>query len=233
MLKDEDEQWLGQAYPGLVRDAKGVAGSIKFKATYNSQSGIFLILGDDVMDTVGGMALAGEFRIRVEEPSDKSIPALPAVYVEEVEMIADRHFNRIDKSACLCSPLEENEFLEPEFQFRFFLERLVVPFLYGQVFYSRNRCWPWSEYAHGSAGILESYFNIAEPARAEDCLRRLAQEGGVWPRLKAALQQEPYIKGHTPCFCPKKDQIRRCHPLALRGALRLQQDLRTLAIPIP
>jgi hypothetical protein len=29
------------------------------------------------------------------------------------------------------------------------------------------------------------------------------------------------------------DQIRRCHPAALEGARRLQQDLRALGIPVP
>ena len=138
-LTEENEQWLRSVYPCLAPTATGVAGVLKFRATYNSQERRFLILGDDVTDTVGGLALSGEFRIRIEERSDKTISALPALYVDDVDCTADRHFGQKDKSACLCSPLEEDEFLQPEFRFKDFLERLVIPFLYGQIFYSDNR----------------------------------------------------------------------------------------------
>src|ERR1700727_2238404 len=47
--------------------------------------------------------------------------------------------------------------LSGAFQIRAFLEQLVIPFLYGQVFYSSKNRWPWAEYAHGATGILEAY----------------------------------------------------------------------------
>jgi hypothetical protein len=232
MLKREDERWLGEAYPGLVYDGEAIAGDITFAATYNSEHNRFLILKEGVADLVGGLALSGCFRVRITGRSDKSISVLPALYVEDLEAIDSRHFSQIDKSACLCSPLEEDEFLKPDLQFIPFLEQLVIPFLYGQVFYSRNRCWPWAEYAHGAAGLLEAYGDATEGASAADLLRRLAQDRRAWPRIRTALQQKPYVKGHTLCFCPTPDQIRRCHPRALRGVLRLQRDVRAQAIPI-
>jgi hypothetical protein len=233
MLTEGSEQWLREAHPELVQNGNGVAGSLDFRATYNGETHRFLILSEGVVDAVGGLALSGKFRIRVEERSDKAISALPAVHVEEVEATADRHFGQKDKSACLCSPFEEDEFLQPEFQFRAFLEQLVIPFLYGQIFYSENLHWPWQEYEHGATGLLQAYSEIGNQAKAADCLRRLAQYPDVWPRIREALLQKPYVKGHTPCFCSKKDQIRRCHPSALRGALRLQQDVRALAMRVP
>jgi hypothetical protein len=233
MLTQEDEQWLRAVYPGLAPTANGVAGVLKFRATYNSQEGRFLILRDDISDTVGGLALSGEFRIRIEERTDQTISALPALHVEDVDSTADRHFGQKDKSACLCSPFEEEEFLCPEFRFGDFLEQLVIPFLYGQVFYSGHHRWPWLEYAHGATGLLQSYSEAADQSKAADCLQRLAQYRDVWPRIRAALHQKPYVKGHTPCFCERRDLIRRCHPSAFQGALRLQRDVRDLAIPIP
>jgi hypothetical protein len=233
VLKTEDEHWLRDSYPGLTLDGKSVSGHVKFNATYNREFNRFLILADGVIDTVGGLALSGEFRIRIKERADKTASALPAVYVEEVDVVPERHFNPADRSACLCSSLEETDFFQPEFQFRLFLEQLVVPFLYGQISYSQTGRWPWSEYAHGAIGLLESYSDIADRSKAEDCLRRLAHDRNVWPSIKAALQQKPYIKGHTPCFCPKMDKIRRCHPKALRGVLELQRDIRVSGIPIP
>ncbi len=233
MLRSEDERWLREAHPRLDSDARGIAGNIAFTATYNAQLDYFLNLSEGVADTVGGVVLSGDFSIRIEERSDKTLSALPALFVDGVDPTPDRHFVQADKSACLCSPLEEDEFLRPEFQFVLFMEKLVIPFLYGQVFYSQAQRWPWAEYAHGSAGLLEAYAKNPEPMRAEDCLRRLVQDGTVWPRLRTALQGKSNIKGHTPCFCPAMDQIRRCHPAAWRGALQLQRDIRVRAIDLP
>jgi hypothetical protein len=231
MQKNDDKQWLRKAYPGLIPGAGGVAGNIEFTATYDSKSNRFLILEDSVTEVTEGLVLSGGFRIRIEKRNDKTFSSLPAVYVEDIEATDGRHFGQKDRSACLCSPFAEDEFLRPEFQFKSFLEQLVIPFLYGQVFYSLRGHWPWPEYAHGATGLLEAYSKIVGYGRAEDCLQLLRQDKS-WERIKAALQQKPYVKGHTPCFCPKMDHIRRCHPSALRGAQRLHEDIKTLAIPI-
>jgi hypothetical protein len=144
----------------------------------------------------------------------------------------DRHFGA-DKSACLCSSLEEDEFLTPELQFRLVLEKLVIPFLYGQLFYSLNQRWPWSEYAHYVTGLLESYGKYPDPTKIENLVQMLMRCQDVWPAIRAALRQKNYIKGHTPCFCSKKDQMRRCHPNALRGIQQLQCDIQARKIVIP
>ena len=39
----------------------------------------------------------------------------------------------------------------------------------------------------------------------------------VWPDIKRALAQKPHMKGHLPCFCEKRDKIRRCHPARWQG----------------
>jgi len=231
MLNEGDERWLRNNYPALITAGDMVAGTIEFKASYNSQSNRFVILGGQPSEEVGGQVLSGAFQIRIQERTDKSTSQLLALFVEGIDPIPERHFSQRDNSACLCSPFDEREFLQPELQFRAFLEQLVIPFLYGQVFYSSEGHWPWAEYAHGAAGILEAYSKIDDQDRAEECIRQLAQDTN-WPRIRLALRQQPYIKGHTPCFCTRKDQIRRCHPCALAGALRLQKHLRALGIPI-
>lgn len=232
MLKERDEQWLRDVHPALVQVGPVVAGTIEFTASYNEQGNTFVIHGDGVTAQEGAVTLSGSFQIRIEERTDKSTSRLPALYVEAIELTADRHFNQGDKSACLCSPFDEDDFLQPELQFKPFLEQLVIPFLYGQVFYSSQGHWPWAEWAHGATGILEAYSKLRDRNRVQECLRLLLQDTH-WPRIQSALRQSSYIKGHTPCFCTKMDQIRRCHPGALKGALRLQQDLRASGIPIP
>jgi hypothetical protein len=232
MLQENDKEWLHHNHPGLIAAENGVAGTLEFSASYNEQSNTFVIDADGVSDQEGALTLAGSFTIRIEERATSSTSRLPALYVEGVDPTDDRHFNQQDKSACLCIPFEEDEFVQPAFQFRLFFERLIIPFLYGQIFYSSRGRWPWTEYAHGATGILEAYSKLCDQSRATECLRLLAKDR-VWPRIKSALRQTPQIKGHTPCFCPKKDHIRRCHPGALKGLLRLQQDIDALGLPIP
>lgn len=231
MLKETDEEWLRESHPALIRTGGVIAGEIRFRASYNAQTNIFRIVSEDAWEESGTITLAGVFQIRIEERRDESISRLPALHIEGMEPIPDRHFNQQDKSACLCSPFDEDAFLQPELQFRLFLERLIIPFLYGQVFYSSHGRWPWAEYAHGGTGILEAYCRFRDANRAEQCLARLKQDR-KWPSIQSALRQTPHIKGHTLCFCEQMDQIRRCHPIALQGALLLQQDLRKRAIPV-
>jgi hypothetical protein len=231
MLKKSDEEWLRSNYQTLIPTDDAVTGIIEFTASYNRDTNRFVVLGDQITDDNGAVTLSGNFEVRIEERRDKSISQLPALHVERLEPIPERHFNQKDNSACLCSPLEEREFLQPELQFRVFLEQLVIPFLYGQVFYSSKGRWPWAEYAHGAAGILEAYSKIDDQDRAEECIRLLAQDVN-WPRIRSALRQQPYVKGRSPCFCAKRVQIIRCHPRAFAGALRLQKHLRALKIPV-
>lgn len=232
LLRPEDEKWLYEAHPGLTMTNAGIIGAIEFEASYDEGRNLFWTHSEAGADGVHGTALTGKFNIRIEDRASKVFSALPALFVEEIEPLSDRHFGA-DKSACLCSPLEEDEFLTPSFQLRAFVERLVIPFLYGQLFYSLHHRWPWPEYAHFATGLLESYGQHPDPAKIESLLKTLAKHYDTWPAIRAALHQKDYIKGHTPCFCSQKDQMRRCHPNALRGIQQLQRDIRARKLVIP
>jgi hypothetical protein len=231
MVNESDYDWLRDHYPALVLQGGGIAGEIRFRASYNAGTNIFRILNDAVPDESDGITLSGAFQIRLEKRPVGSVSRLPALYVEGIEPILDRHFNGGDKSACLCSPFEEHEFVNPDLQFRRFLEQLVIPFLYGQVFYSTEKRWPWTEYAHGGTGLLEAYSLIQDETRAEECLRQLSKDL-YWPRIQTALLQESDAMRYGHCFCGAGADAIKCHPRALAGALLLQQDLRKRNIPI-
>ena len=232
MLKAGDEEWLSETHPGLALVDGAVRGTIEFAAAYDAARNLFQVLDANVLAQIEGVALAGRFTIHIEERTVKAFSSLPALFIEEMEPISDRHFGA-DKSACLCSPLEEDEFLTPTFEIRSFIEKLVIPFLYGQLFYSANQRWPWSEYAHFATGLLEAYGEHPDPTKIEGLLQTLWRYFDTWPAIRAVLQRKDYIKGHTPCFCPKKDQMRRCHPKALRGIQQLHSDIRGLKIGLP
>ena len=233
MVTSDEREWLSAAQPGLVPGNGNIAGVVQFTATYNPDVNLFSILNIEDADDVGGVKLVCRYQLRIVEREIGGCFALPAVYVDGIEPVPDRHF-RADGSACLCSPLEEKDFCSPTLEFRRFLEHLVIPFLYGQSFYSEYKRWPWKEYAHNSTGLLESFADCGPTTteETEKLLRFLAADRKSWPGIKAALLRDK-AKGHISCFCPKGDHIRRCHPRALDGLRRLHKLVKEQAISLP
>ncbi len=232
MLTEEDNKWLSRYYPNLTVGRDIISGTVEFVATYNKETNQFLILRDGIADSVGGLRLTGKFGIRIKEREDKTLSKLPALFVDDVQPIPDRHFGQKDFSACLCSPLEESEFLIPEFQFRNYFEQLVIPFLYGQLFYSSEKHWPWDEYQHGGIGLLQSYFQIAELVTEKiikEFLSYLKQDKN-WNLYKMVLfLRRPSRQG---CPCGSNREFRDCHPEALKGLARLKADISNLSVNI-
>jgi hypothetical protein len=233
MLSDQDKSWLASEYPGLiVRDGE-LTGRIAFTAAYNDLTQKFLRLNPNTIDNVGGLSLDCEYEITIKPRSTTVYSRLPALSIANVQIIPDRHLNVSDNSACLCSPLLEEEFLLPEFNFRLYMEELVVPFLYGQAFYDLNEHWPFPDYAHGVVGLLESYTASWDNNKIKECVRICALDKGSWPRVRGTLVSNGIIKGHTLCPCPKRDHIRRCHPKALLGLRLLQGDIKRTGLSLP
>ena len=232
MLQSSDDEWLRERHPGLTVAGEILSGSINFRAAYDATINQFYAIEAWSAEPAGALILSGNFQIHIEPRADRSTSRLPALRVDGIDPIADRHFNGKDKSACLCSPLEEGAFLQPELRLCPFIEQLVIPFLYGQLYFSSYSRWPWSEYAHGAAGLLEAYARAKDQSRAGECLRLISQDSN-WGRIRSALLQKPYVKGHSPCFCSSREKLRRCHPIALEGALLLQKDIEGQEIAIP
>jgi hypothetical protein len=234
MLTEKDKQWLTEHYPNLLVESDNkVFGEVSFTATHNKESGRFLEIGLDTVDGVGGLRLSGTFQIAITARTITPHSRLPALTIESVETISDRHINQSDLSACLCNPLEEDEYLEPEFDFQRYFKELVMPFLYGQLYYSQEGHWPWFDYAHGGLGTIEAFSRNPTPEKANECIQRISQEIQLWKIVKPLLLQREGIKGHTLCPCPKHDHLRRCHPTALDGLRLLRNAVREHFIQLP
>jgi hypothetical protein len=223
-------EWLEREYPGLTIVEGEVSGHIEFTGAYNEQSGRFIPIRQEKSQQEQGVVLSGSFEILIRGSIDPSTQELPSLYVQGVDHIPDRHFNQTDSAACVCSPLETDEFLTPRFDLRRFLEELVIPFLYGQLFFDKYRRWPWPDYAHGATGLLESYFRN-DSDKTVECLQALSQDSS-WSKIKAALMKDKKLKGHMPCFCTRADHIRRCHPDAWRGLRKLHHDVKFARINV-
>jgi hypothetical protein len=232
-MTDADRDWPAKEYPGLEIADDLIRGRIKFIATYNETTRRFVIVRSGRRPARDGLTLTGEFDVRIEGQNTESATQLPLVFIDGPDKIADRHFNQTDFSACLCNPLESDDYLLPEFNFLRFLEELVIPFLYGQVYFDSHEIWPWPDYSHGAAGLLEAYFRNNDPQKAAECIARLSEDRSAWRGIRDALLQKKEIKGHLPCFCTKHDKFRRCHPEALKGLKQLRIDVRSAGIKLP
>jgi hypothetical protein len=225
-ISDTERRWLQQTHPGVSVEPDGITGTVEISATYNDQTGQFQILYEGAPDETGGLRLVGCFSILLQERTNTATSRLPALFVRDLDPIPDRHFGQLDFSACLCSPFRENEFLDGGLDLIRFFEQLVIPFLYGQLFFSREGRWPWAEYAHGVVGLLEAYLQENDPSKAARCLELLVTDLSAWVRIQPLLRQRGKIKGNVSCFCGETGPIGNCHPKALTGMRRLQRDLR-------
>jgi hypothetical protein len=232
MVNATDLDWLGERHPTLKLTASGgISGPVEFSATYNPQQNVFQILypGDD--DVTDGLLLTGTFDISIQErgKDEDSASRLPALRIAGLIKNADRHISP-DDSACLCSPFAEEEFYTPTFVFRPYFEHLVIPFLYGQLYYEEEKSWPWYEYSHGNLGVLEAYSPATNRADVEECLRQLRRDARTWPRVRAVVTQHRAISDSTPCICKWRHRMAKCHPGTLRGLQQLRLDLRSMGV---
>lgn len=225
MLNSEDEKWLRDNYPSLKYVDGKITGIVEFKAIYNKETNRFLVIKDGVVDDVGGLRLSGSFDISILERTETPYSKLPALYIEGIDPVPDRHFNRIDKSACLGTPMEEQEFLEPSFNFQKYFDELVIPFLYGQVYYTENESWPWFDYEHGGIGLIQSFcrthqeFDETSIAELLSYLKKDAQ----WPLFKDILTLPRPSKRLCPCGLVNK--LRDCHPEIMDGMSKLKSAI--------
>lgn len=236
MLTEQDKKWLHVNYHNLTHSEDGgISGTVAFRAAYNKEIDRFLILGDNIKNTIGGLELGGEFTIKITETKDAGLSQLPSLYIEGVDPAIDRHINQTtgDRRACLCSPLVEDQYLVPVFNFKVYFETLVIPFLYGQLFYDKEKRWPWKDLSHGSIGILESYLKIIGADKAKECLEKLLRDTKNWKHIKMLLAQKSPIKGHALCFCLSGSKVRNCHIDAWKGAEKLRHDIKNQSLTIP
>ena len=119
-----------------------------------------------------------------------------------IEPTLDRHFFPAGH-ACLCHASEWRYYFSPkESNLKDFLEKLVIPFFYGQSYFEKTDGeWPFGEYKHGSGGMFQFYsskLNIDDVKALFNCIK-LLERGSV-------------IKGHWDCPCESSRKIRDCHP---------------------
>ena len=217
-VSDEDRAWLSHAYPLLQIENGQVFGAVAFRGWYDSVSELFKVLSDEEKPSAG-IALLCNFSVRIKDRTNTLNSLLPELRIDGIKPLSDRHINEGDSTACLMTPLEEDKFLLPQFKFRLFFERLVIPFLYGQAFYEIHKKWPWKDLSHRALGVLESYGQISSPTATHlhTCIQHLQHDNNLWPNIRRLLSQSRSIPEYERCLCGERRIFRVCHGVALAG----------------
>lgn len=116
---------------------------------------------------------------------------------------------------CLAIPVEQRRVFFEEPTLLGFVNRLVIPYLYGFCFYTKHGYHPFDEAAHGYEGILRHY---VDTLHLHDDLAAL--------RVICFLFEHGY-RGHHDCPCGSGRKVRACHGPALL-ALRKTHNERSL-----
>lgn len=171
------------------------------------------------------LKLAGELRFRVTGPSGDTIEDS-----YEVELRVPLDFPRGTPTAretggriaptfhklkggllCLGAPTDLRIRLVTSPTLLTFVERIVIPYLFGHTYYQAHGKMPFDELEHGKAGLLQHYatlFGVPGPATARGFVRVTSLRRRVANKL--------------PCPCGSRRRLGRCHH---RRVNRLRQLL--------
>jgi len=229
MIPESEKQWLKDTLPALSINPENseVSGELTFTATYDGEAGFTWLV--EPGQIAPGEVLTATYKIRIKPGKDAD--DIPTLTVEDdaIEKVLDRHFYT-SGNACLCGPVEKQRFLKSGYSFIKYLDQLVVPFLYEQTYFEKYRKWPWGEYAHGAAGVFQSFANSEGTIEdVQACLQQLRKDK-KWDRIRAVLSGRERVTETSKCFCTSPDQIRRCHPTAWFALLRLRSAIQKYAV---
>lgn len=183
-----------------------------------------------------GATLAGVLRIDHQGPDSTSVQASYAIEMQvplafpkalprvvETERTIPRDFHRNpDNSLCLGSPLALHLAIREGPTVSGFIERAVVPYLYGHAVFSRFGEMPFGELDHGYAGL------------AHDARRIFRLPGRTSPEEFFRLAgMKRRVANKRSCPCHSGLRLGRCHARSVndarrrlgRGACRAQHSL--------
>ncbi|MGH8250084.1 MAG: hypothetical protein ACREVI_05210 [Steroidobacteraceae bacterium] len=162
-----------------------VAGALPFEASAN-----------------GLETITESFEIELTVP--RAFPeALPLVKETGSRIGADYQHRNASGTLCLAVHVEQRRVFFEQPTLLGFVNRLVIPFLYGYCFWKKHGRHPFDEAAHGNEGILRHYMDALG---LRDDLSALA--------VISFLFEYGY-RGHHDCPCGSGLRVRACHGRAL------------------
>jgi hypothetical protein len=157
-----------------------------------------------VAEPAGKEQLADEYQIEIWIP--ENFPdAIPTVW-ETAGRIPPSFHKLDDGSLCLGSQTNLRLILTESSSLLRFVERCVIPYLYGHTYFAKHGVPPFGELAHGKPGIRQDLAMIFGTHREEDIEE--------FVRLTAMRKR---IANKKPCPCGSKRRLGRCHHLRVNS----------------
>jgi hypothetical protein len=121
--------------------------------------------------------------------------------VKETGGNINSNYNHInaDATLCLAVPIEERRIFLEEPTLLGFVNRIVIPYLYGFSYWKKHGLHPFNEAEHGAKGIAQHYINALNLSGDNSALSVIC-----------FLMEHGY-RGHHDCPCGSGRRVRSCH----------------------
>lgn len=116
---------------------------------------------------------------------------------------SDRHVYVNDNGA-ICTEVPELTLLRSKYSLVSYLDGPVRNYFLGQLLVEQGEPWPFGEWAHGKAGLLQAYGEVLGVSGEPEIRRFLDYLG------------HKKVKGHWVCPCGSGKQLRACHLATIR-----------------
>lgn len=176
-------------------------------------SGGFVVKGNLSFSVVYcGKVIKDDYDIEIEIPIDypKSAPTVKEVG-GKIPNDIDYHVNTHDGTLCLGAPLAVKKTFAQQRNLLWFVEKQVVPFLFGISYKTKYGQFPFGELSHGSKGLLEHYKELF-----------VVKDDFVALELLNLLCVGNYDERNM-CPCGSGLKLRTCHRRILKKARKQQR----------
>lgn len=136
----------------------------------------------------------------------------------KIPRIADRHIN-VDNSLCLAVLPEELKIAKNGITFKYFLEKVLVPHLSRETYYSIKKEYPKGEYRHGNEGILQYFEEILS----------IKDKRSLIDELKKIVYSK-WVDRNEKCFCGSGIKFKKCHLKKWNEVLKIGRQNLTFII---
>ncbi len=127
---------------------------------------------------------------------------------------------------CLAAPQDISGAFSRGFSLRRYIENFVIPFLFQQTHFRKNREWAWQPAGHYSSGIFGWYhYHGHEHNALALTVTSLADQLNMEPAKVVQWVRTAAYTPDMPCRCQSGKEVAKCCPVALYGYNRLRLDL--------
>lgn len=235
MWSASDIKWLKGKYPALKKiSPHRLEGRVSFQMLrLNDQYFINPSLSQIQQSTAPKyLYLCGSYKICIERNQPNVFPTsreiggkLAAVAAKLGRNNKDMHLYP-DGTLCLAAPMELDIEFSKGFKLETYIELFLIPYLFAQTYFAKEKVWLWGDLSHGIWGLLEWLGRKKNyiPADAKLTYARLliyskAENTDVKKLLDIRC------RNHKPCPCGSSTKTRNCHPDVQQGIARLRSAI--------